>query len=136
MTAKVPMRETGAATAGMDVALLLRKKRKTTKMTRIMESTRLSSTSASEERMVMDLSMVTSMVTASVTHWRMPGTMAFMRSTVSMMLAPWALKIMSRTAGLLLKMAMERTSCGPPCMVATSFRRTTPLSEDFRMSSP
>src|SRR5260370_20488901 len=57
MTPKVPMRESGTATLGMMVAQTFRRNAKTTKITRIMEMTSATSTSCTEARMVVVLSM-------------------------------------------------------------------------------
>jgi len=52
MTAKVPIRETGTATTGINVARKLRRKMKTTRITRMTERTRVPSTSLTDARMV------------------------------------------------------------------------------------
>ena len=56
MTPKVASKDTGAATAGMAVALPLRKNKKVTNTTSAIESARLFSTSRSEARMVSERS--------------------------------------------------------------------------------
>jgi len=125
MTPKVPMSDTGAATAGMLVARPLRKKRKTTSTTRAMESSRLFSTSCSEARMVCERSMRTERSALSGSQERSCGIMAFTLSTVSMMLAPGERKTMSRMEGLPLERAIWRMSWLESVTVATSPRRMT-----------
>src|SRR5438309_2246389 len=52
MTPKVPTNERGTAMLGMDVAQILRRKKKTTKMTRVTEIMRVTSISWTEARIV------------------------------------------------------------------------------------
>src|ERR1700723_2031233 len=59
MIAKVPINETGTATLGISVARTLRRKRKTTKITRAMDMARVRSTSLTEARMVVVRSSMT-----------------------------------------------------------------------------
>ena len=125
MAPKVPMSDTGAATAGMAVARPLRRKRKTTSTTSATERSRLFSTSASEARMVMERSMRTVRSALSGSQERSCGSMDFTLSTVSMILAPVARKTMSRMACRPLERAMLRTSCELISTVATSPRRMT-----------
>ena len=88
MMPKVPMSETGTATAGMTAARHWRRKRKTTMITRETEMMSVRSTSRREARMV---------VVLSETTWRLielgidacsMGRIAFTRSTVSITFAP------------------------------------------------
>ena len=52
MTAKVPMSDAGTATVGMSVARQLRRKTKTTRITRMIERMSVFSTSLTDARMV------------------------------------------------------------------------------------
>ena len=123
MTPKVAISETGAATAGMLVALALRRNRKVTSTTRPMASMRLFSTSRKEARMVRERSMRSVRSALSGSQERNCGIMALTRSTVSMMLAPGERKTISKMAGLPLATAMLRTSCEESSTRATSERR-------------
>ncbi len=123
MTAKVPMSETGAATAGISVARPLRRNRNTTSTTSPIARQRAFSTSFNEARMVGERSMVTLRSALSGNQARSWGSMALTLSTVSMMLAPGERKTISSTEGLPLARAMLRTSCAPSSTSATSDRR-------------
>ena len=77
MTPKVASKDTGAATAGMAVALPLRKNRNVTSTTRAMESARLFSTSRSEARMVSERSSLCPRSALSGSHERNCGSISF-----------------------------------------------------------
>src|SRR5512143_716844 len=88
MTPNVPMRETGTATLGITVERTLRRKRKTTRITREIEIIRVISTSRTDARIVRVESMTTDSLTeGGIEAWSC-GRSAWTRSTVSMMLAP------------------------------------------------
>ena len=91
MTPKVPSRETGTATAGMQVARPLRKKRKTTSTTSAMAMTRVRSTSCTEALMEGERSMITVRSVFSGIQARRRGRAARTLSTVAMMFAPGCL---------------------------------------------
>ncbi len=123
ITPNVAINETGAATAGMAVALPLRKKRNVTRITSPMARSRLFSTSRSEARIVSDLSMrklSSALPGSQEASW---GIMALTLSTVSIIFAPGARKIISKIAGLPFATAILRTSCELSTTSATSARR-------------
>ena len=97
MTAKVPMRDTGTATAGMSVARGLRRKMKTTRITRMTEPTRVRSTVETEARMVVVRSMTRVVLMPLGMAASRKGNCALMRSTVPMMLALGWRKMMTET---------------------------------------
>ena len=100
MTAKVPMREAGTATVGMSVARQLRKKTKTTRITRMTERMSVLSTSLTEARMVVVRSRtMVVLMPCGMDAW-IDGNSARTRSTVSMMLAPGWRKIMMVIEGV------------------------------------
>src|ERR1700685_4233635 len=87
ITPKVPISDTGTATAGMAVAQKLCRKAKITTITRTMEISRLISTSRTELRIVIVRSdAVLSLIDGGIDA-RSTGSSAFTRSTVSMMFA-------------------------------------------------
>src|SRR5271157_1963448 len=100
MAAKVPMSETGTATVGISVARQLRRKMKTTRITRMIERMRVRSTSLTDARMVV----VRSRTIVVLMPWGMEasieGNAARIRSTVSMMLAPGWRKMMTGIEGM------------------------------------
>src|SRR5690348_4527975 len=87
MMPNVPMRESGTATLGMMVAQVLRRNAKTTRMTNAMEISRVISTSCTEARIVVLRSTATLSWREGEMEARNRGSMAFTRSTVSIMLA-------------------------------------------------
>ena len=91
MTPKVPSRETGTATAGIQVARPLRRNRNTTSTTRPMEMSRVRSTSRTEAVMEGERSMIMVRSVFSGIQARRVGMAARMLSTVSMMFAPGCL---------------------------------------------
>ena len=124
MTPKVPMRETGTATLGMRVERTLRRKTKTTRMTRTMEMHSAIWTSCTEARMVRVASMSTF---SSTVGGREPcnwGKRARTRSTVSMMLASGCRKMGTMMAGTPLDRPELRTFSTESVTRATSPRRT------------
>ena len=88
ITVKVPMSETGTATAGMSVARGLRRNRKTTPTTRQMEMTSVRSTSFTEARMVVVRSRTMVMLIPVGMEALMEGISLRICSTVWMILAP------------------------------------------------
>src|SRR3981189_973187 len=93
MTPKVPMRESGIATLGMMGAQAVGRKANTTKITSRMEMMREISTSWTEARIVVVRSMATFRWSEGEMEARRKGTMAMMRSTVSIMFAPGCRKM-------------------------------------------
>src|SRR3954467_2082014 len=88
MTAKEPINDTGTTTAGISVARTFRKNRNTTKITSMIEISRVRSTSYTDARMVVvRSSTVISVIAAGIDAFR-AGKAVLMFSTVSMMLAP------------------------------------------------
>ncbi len=124
MPPKVAMSESGTATLGMIVALQLRRNMKTTITTSATLSTRVSSTSCTEARMVCARSSPMPMVIAGEIEVLRLGSSAVTRSMVSMMLAPGWRRMTSTTEGLLLIQPATRVFCTPSMTVATSPRRT------------
>ncbi len=118
------MSETGIATPGMTVARKLRRKAKTTRITRVPEMTRVCSTSFRELRMGGERSTTTE---RSIS-WGMAadscGSRARIRSTVSMILAPGDLKMTTITAVLPLNRPSARTSSTESTTSPRSLRRT------------
>ena len=88
MTPSVPTRERGTASAGMSVALALRKKTQMTAMTRTTASTSSNCTSATVARMVAVLSVMTSSCTEFGSEAASMGRRALMASATAMTLAP------------------------------------------------
>ena len=131
ITAQVPIRETGTATAGMDVARPFRKKRNTTRMTSNTEISRVRSMSETEARMVSVRSRIVircsprGMVACSA------GIAACTASTVVMILAPGWRKMSISTDGLPLRKPACRTVCWESTISATSCKRTTLPFEYF-----
>src|SRR5271157_5680750 len=100
MTPKVPSSETGTATLGMKVARPLRRKTKTTRITRPMEMSRVRSTSWTEARMVTVWSMaIWTWMEAGIAASSC-GRAARRRSTVSMIFALGWRETMMRIDGL------------------------------------
>ena len=112
------MRETGTATPGMRVARTLRRKAKTTRMTRVPEITRVRSTSFSELRMGGLRSTVTEILISRGMAACSCGSRPRIRSTVSMMLAPGDLKMTTITAVLPFNRPSVRTSSTESCDLA------------------
>ena len=84
---------TGTVIDGMMVAQTLRRNRKITITTRLIDSSRVNCTSCTDARMVSVRSMTTLTWIAGGIAARSAGSAALMRSTVSMTLAPGCLKI-------------------------------------------
>ena len=124
MAPKVPTSDTGTTTLGISAARALRRNRNTTITTSPTATISVCSTSASEARMVVVRSLETDRSMSAGMEARSSGSMAFTRSTVSMMFAPgWRFRI-SRTEGLPLVMPALRRSSTPSDTSATSDRRT------------
>src|ERR1700734_2956407 len=88
ITPNVPINETGTATLGIRVARTLRRKRKTTRITRAMDMASVRSTSLTDARMVVvRSSMMVKSMAAGMEAFK-EGIDARIRSTVSMILAP------------------------------------------------
>ena len=100
MTPKVAISDTGTATLGIRVERRSRRKTKTTRMTSRMAMARVISTSRTEARMVRVASITTERSIAGDIAARSWGRIAWMRSTVAMMLAPGWRLITSMIAGL------------------------------------
>ena len=96
----MPISESGTATLGMTVAHALRRKRKTTRMTRAMEMQSVHSTSTTEARMVVVRSSATSSLIDAGIAACSCGISERTRSTVPMMFAPGWRKRTSEMAGL------------------------------------
>ena len=124
IAAKVPISETGTATAGISVARPERRNRKTTRITSATEITSVCSTSSSEARMVGERSWaICRSIAAGMVCWS-SGNLARIPFTVSIMLASGSLRIISKMAGLALVIPALRTSCTESVTLATSLRRT------------
>src|ERR1700678_3107522 len=98
MTAKVPMSERGTATLGMIVAETVRRKRKITITTSAIVNINSNCTSLTEARMVVVRSVRMAMLTAGGRVALSWGSLALIRSTTWMMLAPgwrWTLRMMA-----------------------------------------
>ncbi len=93
------MSEIGTAMLGMKVARPLRRNRNTTMITSATEMSSVRSTSCSEARMVVVRSEAIRILIAAGIDALSTGSIALMRSTVSMMLASGCLKMISRMAG-------------------------------------
>src|ERR1700680_3469509 len=100
MPAKVPTRESGTAMLGIIVARTVRRKAKTTRITRMIERISVNSMSFTEARTVTVRSMAMVREIAGEIEDCKYGIKAVTRSTVSMMLAPGWRKTMIRTLGL------------------------------------
>ncbi len=120
ITASVPMRETGTATAGMRVAGPSRRKRNTTSTTRITASASVRSTSRKEVRMVTDRSEAAVILMPAGMEACSTGRIALMRSTVSMMLAPGCRVMVRRMAG-------SSGGTGPPAAPSPGWVKTAEL---------
>ncbi|SAJ33558.1 Uncharacterised protein [Enterobacter cloacae] len=124
MAAKVPISDTGTATAGISVARPERRNRNTTRITSATEMISVCSTSSSEARMVGERSCaIWRSMAAGIVSWS-SGRRARMLFTVWMMLASGSLRIISKIAGLALVIPALRTSCTESVTLATSLRRT------------
>src|SRR5277367_6164733 len=97
MTANVQISATGTVIEGMMVAQTLRRNRKITITTRAMDSIRVNCTSDSEARMVCVRSTMMVVLIDGGIDASSRGNVAFIRSTVSMTLAPGCLKISRMT---------------------------------------
>src|ERR1700680_2259096 len=84
---KVPTKESGTTKLGMEVDQTLRRKQKTTRMTRRIDMTRVTSTSLTEARIILVLSSVTSRRIDGGIDARSIGKSARTRSAVSMIFA-------------------------------------------------
>ena len=125
ITAQVPMRETGTATAGIRVARTLRRKRKTTSTTSMTEMISVSSMSFTEARIVSVRSRMVTMCSAEGTVACREGRAALTASTVEMMFAPGCRKMSRFTEGLPFKNPAWRIVCCESVTCATSCKRTT-----------
>ena len=94
MMAQVPSSETGTATPGISVARPLRRKIKTTMMTRTMEIINVHSTSSTEARMVVVRSRTMVISMPAGMDALIESSSARSRSTVWMILAPGWRKMM------------------------------------------
>ena len=124
MKPKVPMIDTGTATAGMSVARRRRRKANTTRMTRPTAITSVFSTSESEARIVAVRSMAMPSSAAAGIEAESHGMRSRMRCTVSRMLAFGSRLTISSTAGRPFASPALRTSCTESTTSATSARRT------------
>ncbi len=107
ITAAVPRMASGTVTLGISVAATLRRNRKMTATTSAIVSTSVNSTSRTEPRMVCVASRITFTDTAGGSAARRRGSVALMRSTVSITLAPGCF-------------VMTSTMARPPCTPAAS----------------
>jgi hypothetical protein len=124
MMPKVPMSETGTATAGMIMVRKSRRKTKTTRMTSTTAMTSVRSTSLIEARMVVVWSIiVVSLMPAGISACSV-GIIALMWSTVVMMFAPGSRKMMRSTEGLPSAKPALRISATESVTCATSPTRT------------
>ena len=99
MAAKVPMIESGSARLGMTVAERLRRKRKMTRITRAIVSSRVNLTSVTDSRIVSVRSKRMFSSTEPGNWLRKPGSSFLMLSTTSMVLVPgwrWMARTMAR----------------------------------------
>ncbi len=120
ITPNVPSSETTVAMPGTNVARRLCRNTPTTSTTSATEMSRVSSTSCSEARIELVLSVATCR-SMSPGNWALSsGSSARTPSTVSMMLAPGWRVTSTTTAGLPLNSPSVRTSSGPSLTVATS----------------
>ncbi len=124
ITPNVPIREMGTATLGMNVERELRRKRKTTRMTRAMEMRRVISTSRTEARIVRVASTSTDRSIVGGIAARSWGRTARTPSTVAMMLAPGWREMMTMIAGLPFERPAARMSSTESVTLAMSARRT------------
>src|SRR5579862_9603433 len=120
MPPNVPRIEIGTATPGMMVARTLRRKRNTTRMTRMIAMTSVISVSWSDCRIVVLRSIaIVTLTSAGIAACKW-GSAAFTWSTVSMMLAPGCRKMMISTDGVPLAIPRLRKSSTELFTVATS----------------
>ena len=95
----MPISDSGTVTAGMTVAQKLRRNRKITMTTSATVSSNVNCTSATEARMVSVRSEMIETFTAAGIDASSTGSIALMRSTVSMTLAPgwrWIARMIAR----------------------------------------
>ncbi len=124
MKPKVPMIDTGTATAGINVAPGRRRKANTTRITSTTAATSVFSTSASEARMVAVRSMAIFSSAAAGIDAVSQGIRSRTRCTVSRMLAFGSRLTISSTAGRPSAWPALRTSCTESTTSATSASRT------------
>ena len=124
MKAKVPSSDTGTAIEGTSVASGSRRNTNTTITTRMIEMISVTSTSCSEARIVVDRSTATERSTDGGIDACRAGNKAFMRSTVSMMLAPGCRLRITSTAALPLAIPALRRFSTESTTSPTSDRRT------------
>ena len=133
---KVPTSESGTATLGITVARTVRRKANTTRMTRMMEMTRVNSVSCTDARMVTVRSSARSSLMEGGIEACNCGSRLRTRSTVAMMFAPGWRKMIISTASLACgtpalrppstdAIPILRRSSTESCTSATSPRRTT-----------
>ena len=128
MTPKVPSSETGTTSDGTSVAIGLRRKANTTRITSMMAITSVVSTSCSEVRMVTERSTATSTSIELGIDARSSGRTSRTRSTVSMMLAPgWRLRTTSTAGRPLAIPALRRFSTESTTSPTSESRTGEPL---------
>ena len=109
ITPNVPMIESGSAIAGITVAQNFRRKRKMTITTSTMVISSVNCTSCTDARIVAVRSVSTSSFTLRGSERRSAGSIALMRSAVSMMFAPGCRWMSRITAGFEPTHAARRT---------------------------
>ena len=124
MNPKVPSRESGTATLGINVAHRFFRKMKTTMITRAIETISVNSTSEMEARMVVVRSITTVTLIAGEMDASSTGSIFLIRSTVSIMLDAGCLKRIISTAALPSDIPALRRSSTESSTVATSPTRT------------
>ena len=124
MTAKVPVSESGMATAGIMVARIRRKKSRTTSTTSPMLISKVISTSRTEARMVPARSSAICILMAGEMEVARVGNKAFTRSMVSRMLAPGSRRTTITTARLPSTQPATRLFSTSSNTLAKSRRRT------------
>ena len=123
ITPKVPTSDSGTATLGIKVAAALRKNKKITITTKATASINSNCTSRTDARMVTVRSLITCRSTESGSSARKRGNKAWIRSTVSITLAPGWRRTCNTTAGVWLAHAAKRLFSGASMMLATSRKR-------------
>ena len=124
MTPKVPSSDSGTQMVGTSVALKFRRNRNTTTITRMVDRISVISTSCTALRMevVVSVRMLRSTETGSA--FFSSSIWLRMESTTWMTLAPGCLVMLTRMAGLPLKVPRLRTFSTPSTTSATSPSRT------------
>ena len=124
MTASVPTSESGTDRLGMTVARASPRKAKITATTRMTAKVSSICTSRTDARMVRVRSVTMATSSATGRESRSWGSIALMRSTTSMTLAPGWRCTFTITAGVLFTQAAIRLFSWASSTVATSFSRT------------